>query len=441
MTLTLYPHQETGVPWLRPRKAAILADDPGLGKTITALVAAAGWKEQVLVVVPTVALWNWKVEAETWYEGPSVQVVANGKTEIDLLADVVVVTHGLLLNPWIASQLAAMRWSHLIVDEAHKFKSVEAARTAVLYQQLVPRAEKVWFLTGTPCPNNMSEIYAPLRGLDPKRLVLGRKVLTYEDFVDRFFHWRETPYGIKVVGNRQDMLPELKERLDGFILRRLKKDVLPDLPSIRYETVHLRPVNMDKAIETFEGELSPRVLKALRELQDPADLFTLLKKEEQDRFRRLCGVAKTEPVAELLYEELDSGGTDKVVVFAHHTAVVNTIANALLEFGVRTITGATSGRQRTDYVREFQTDPSVRVIVANIEAGGVAITLTAASEVFFAEQSWVPGDNSQAADRCHRIGQTRRVRARFAALAGTIDEAITASLRTKTRMIREVLGD
>ena len=472
--MKLYPHQQTGVEWLRDRKAALLADEQALGKTITALVAAQG-AERVLVVCPTVVLWNWEVEAEKWqtvhewkncalgagtfqtpwgtkvelegdltFRPPVVQVIADGKADVDPLVDVVVVTHGLLLRPWILTQLAAVKWDVMIIDEGHCFKSPTAQRTIALYETLAPNAEKVWILTGTPCPNHAGELWTHLRGLAPERLLTAKakKPMTEHEFVDRFCHWRETQYGRKVTSNRKDRLPELKERLDGFILRRLKKNVLPDLPSIRFETVHLRPLKLDTALKALDAELSPRVLEAVQGVDDASGFFNAVKDgEDFTKFRRLCGMAKAKPVADLLYQELEDGGLDKVVIFAHHKDVVDLIARDLERFGVRTITGATPAKDRAAYVEHFQTDPSVRVIVANIVAGGVGITLTAAADVVFAEQSWTPGDNAQAADRCHRIGQTRRVRVRFMALAGTIDEAITQSLRQKIRMIREVLGE
>jgi SWI/SNF-related matrix-associated actin-dependent regulator 1 of chromatin subfamily A len=441
--LKLYPHQETGVEWLRDRKSALLADEQGLGKTITALVAAKG-AAKILVVCPTVVLWNWKAEAEKWAGCASVQVIAEGKTELDPLADVAVVTHGLLLRPWVLSQLAAEEWGVMIVDEAHAFKSPGAKRTSALYRALAPRAEKVWLLTGTPCPNNVGELWTHLKGLSPERLLSpkDKKPMSETVFVDRFCNWRETQYGRKITSNRKDNLPELKERLDGFILRRLKKDVLPDLPSIRFETVHLRPLKLDNALKAVEADVAPRLREALSGAKDATGVFDTLKDgEDFTKFRRLCGLAKVDPVIELLYSELVDGGLEKVVVFAHHKEVVERIRASLLRFGALAITGATPATKRAERVRRFQTDPSVRVMVANIVAGGVGVTLTAASDVVFAEQSWTPGDNAQAADRCHRIGQTRRVRVRFMTLADTIDEVITQSLRQKIRMIREVLGE
>ncbi|MCP4744415.1 MAG: DEAD/DEAH box helicase [Actinomycetales bacterium] len=430
---------------MRDRSAALLADDMGLGKTITALAAsqaAGAWK--ILVVCPTVVLWNWKAEAEKWLVWPRVQVVADGRVEIDPDADVVVVTHGLLLRPWILSQLAAVEWDVLIVDEAHAFKSPGAKRTVALYGTLAPCAEKVWLLTGTPCPNNVSELHTHLAGIAPERLMDPKllRPLTHDRFIERFCLWRWTEYGKKITGNRKDRLEELKARLEGFVLRRKKAEVLPDLPPVRFETVFLRPLKLDRALAALDSELAPRIRDAVAGATDASEVFEALKDgEEFARFRRLCGVAKAHPVADLLHAELDEGGLEKVVVFAHHKDVVEDIAARLSRFGVRTITGATSAEARAERVADFQTSPLVRVMVCNIVAGGVGVTLTAASEVVFAEQSWVPGDNAQAADRCHRIGQTRRVRVRFMALADTIDEAVTASLRQKARMLREVFGE
>lgn len=421
----------------------MLADEQGLGKTITALAAARGSK-RILVVAPTVVLWNWAAEAEKWLDNPVVQVISDGKADLDPLAEVVIVTHGLLLRPWILTQLMSDPWDVLIVDEAHAFKSVEAKRTGALYVSLAQSASKVWLLTGTPCPNNAGELYTHLRGLVPNQLRVGskREVMEYMPFISKFCHWRHTPYGVKITGNRKDKLPELKALLDGFIMRRLTDAVMPDLPSIRFETVHLRPLKMDRALKTIESELSGKVREAIRDLDDPSGFFDTVKdKTEFAMFRRLCGMAKAGPVAELLHQELEEGGLSKVVVFAHHKDVVESIARALGRFGVRTITGATSAELRAQYVSEFQNDPKVRVMVANIVAGGVGITLTASADVVFAEQSWVPGENAQASKRCHRIGQTKPVRVRFIALAGTIDEDITKSNQLKIRMIQEVLND
>lgn len=439
--MELYPHQYAGVSFLSERTRALLADEQGLGKTVTALVAAEGFDGRVLVVCPTVVLWNWEGEARTWLGFDTrVQVIEHGRAELEEDADVVVVTHGLLLRPFILEQLRRSGWDVCIVDEAHAFKSPAAKRTRALYRDLAPCCERVWILTGTPCPNNAAELWTHLRGLEPRRIAHDGRTLPFDAFRARFCHVADTPYGPKVTGNRADMLAELKKRLEGFILRRRKKDVLKDLPPIRFETIRLRPTKLPTELEELSRELTPALEAAIADAEDALDGFDVLKdRTDFARFRRLCGLAKIDPVAELLDAELEDEALDKVVVFAHHKDVVEGIARRLSKFGVYTITGSTPAAERREAVEEFQRDPRVRVIVANIVAGGVGVTLTASSEVLFAETSWVPGENAQAADRCHRIGQTERVRARFVSLAGTIDDAIAASLAQKARMIAEVL--
>lgn len=451
--MPMYPHQIEGARWLAERRVALLADDPGLGKTFTALAATlqlppSETAQRVLVLCPTVVLFNWQAEVHRWLPGFDAQVVTHGKAQIEPDADVVIVPHGLLLTPWIRSQLLKTAWDAVIVDEAHAFKSVEAKRTAALYHAqagIVKSAKRVWLLTGTPCPNHAGELYTHLRGLDWKRLVVevGKPPLEYWEFVDRYCRSRETPYGVQIVGNRPEKLPELKRALDGFVLRRKKADVLKDLPPIRFEMVHLRPLDLDAATAALDAELSPHVRQALseRDVESTLEYFNAVKGEAGfTRFRRLCGLAKAGPVAELLERELEDGALEKVVVFAHHKDVVEKTADGLGRFGVRTITGATAPADRAANVAAFQTSGRVRVMVSNIVAGGVGVTLNAASEVMFAEQSWVPGENAQAANRCHRIGQAKRVRVRFAALAGTLDAVIAQALRRKIKMIQEVVG-
>ena len=444
--MKLYPHQEEGIAWLVAHRRGMLADEQGLGKTITALRAARMLKPTLtLVVCPTVVLWNWEAEAVAWWPGVRVQVISKGKTDIDPTADIVVVTHGLLLRPWILSQILDRTWDVCILDEAHFFKNASATRTQIFYRQVAQKCDRVWVMTGTPCPNHAGELWIHLIGLEPERLWLdcNGMPMQYETFLSRFCYWRWDAYdNRKVSGNRKDMIPELKRRLGGFMLRRTKAQVLKDLPAIRFETIHLRPKVMPKDIIGLSAQLSPKVRKLVEEAEGVDAGFDAMKNDvDFTTFRRLCGMAKIGPTVELLEAELVTGELEKVVVFAHHKDAVEGIAHGLEKYGVRTITGATAAKARRDNIAAFQTDPRVRVIVCNIVAGGTGATLTAASDVVFAEQSWVPGENAQAADRCHRIGQTERVRVRYVTLAGTIDEAITASLVVKTQMIREVLGE
>lgn len=260
----------------------------------------------------------------------------------------------------------------------------------------------------------------------------------FRAFRSRYCVTAWSPYGdnVKVVGNKD--VEDLRERLRPFVLRRRKSEVLKDLPPVRFESVTLQCDTHPVDIALLEDALDPKLVAQLRDVDDPGEAFAELGSSKAfAAYRRLCGLAKAEAVSKLLETELVSGLAN-VVVMAHHKDVVEAIANNLRAYGVRTITGATSAAERESAVAAFQSG-TVRAIVCNIVAGGTGITLTAASELVFAEMSYVPGENVQAADRIHRIGQKDSCRVRFVSLEGTLDESLVGVLVRKTQMIREVL--
>lgn len=462
--MDLYQHQIDGVDWLTSRGHALLLDEQGLGKTVTAIVAAAKLgARRVLVICPTVVLWNWRRECFAWWPQPSnmltryltVEVLDKVKSKMSpgcAGPRVVVTTHGLITRDGIRAQLLREQWDVVIVDEAHCFKTRTAQRTRALYfgpDSILSRAERLWALSGTIMPNDASELWTHLFALFPERIANpphgpaqapAGQPMSFQRFRARYCRTTWTEYGdhVKIVGNRN--IPELRERLDGAALRRREREVL-DLPPMRFEQVTVRPKTIPAELRKLEASfgLAYDALTLASEADVEVSLDALATHESMAAYRRLCGMAKIAPTAELLAAELETGALDKVVVFAHHTDVVYGIAHELREFGVVTITGETPAHTRAENVETFQERSQVRVLVGNLIAAGVGITLTAATEAVFAELSFVPGENAQAAKRIHRIGQDRPVRARFLALDGFIDEGISGALRRKTAMIREVL--
>ncbi len=433
----LFKHQVSGVEWLTTRPRAGLFDDQGLGKTITAIVAADLLSiKRILVLVPTVAAYNWLHELRMWSSGRRVQLVLSARDPIDLAADVVVVTHGLVFVSEVNKQLYGFELT--IIDEAQNMRNPTAKRTKAVYlgpEALVRRTPYVWPLTGTPTPNNPTEIWSALAGVDPERLrdKTTGKLLSYTQWRDRFCVMAPSGYGngFKIIGIKN--APELRERLGSFGLRRLKKDVLKDLPPLRYGTVAL-------TVDAKDLASLPKTLIEFDDVNrlDPDELLEDMKRNESfARWRRLCGLAKLNAAIELMRADLDSG-MQKVILVAHHRDVIDGLVHGLTEFGATSITGDVPPLVRQNRVKAFQTDPGVRVIVLQIQAGGTAITLTEASDVVFVEQSPVPGENAQVADRAHRIGQTKSVLVRFLYLPGSVDEVFVDILARKTQMIREM---
>lgn len=440
--MELYGYQRDGANWLARTPRALLADDPGLGKTATVLTAATlAQAHRLLVVCPTCVLWNWKREVDKWAPFRRVQVVKRSRDELDESCDTIVVSHAMILNPTLRAALLRRRWDAIVLDESHFFRSPKARRSQIFYGVgprggpgevgFVDVAERVWCLSATPMPNHAAELWTMAAGL-------GKTSSGFRPFRERYCKLAWSPYGdkVRVVGNRN--VDELRDALKPWVLRRRKRDVLRELPPVRFEVVPLRASTMPTDIALLEGELDAELVARLQDVDDVEAAFEELGKSKSfAAYRRLCGLAKANAVADLLELELESG-TRQVVVMAHHTDVVDALEARLNRFGVSRVTGATPASARRREVDRFQ-DGRTRVFVGNILAAGTGITLTAAHELVFAEMSYVPGENAQAADRIHRIGQDESCRVRFVSLDGTLDETLVGVLARKSQMIREVL--
>jgi SNF2 family DNA or RNA helicase len=163
-----------------------------------------------------------------------------------------------------------------------------------------------------------------------------------------------------------------------------------------------------------------------------------ISEDSLSRLRRITGAVKARALGEVLSREL-AESTEKLVVMAWHTEVLDTLHDALARHGVARLDGGTRPDERQEAIDAFQTDPDTRVFLGQIIAAGAGITLTAAAEIVFAELSWSPRDNAQAARRIRRIGQNRPTRARYPSLAGTIDEAVVRTLRRKSADIAAII--
>lgn len=421
----LFPYQRAGSTWLVQRKTALLADEMGLGKTAQAIDACKRVGAfAVAVVCPASLRENWRREFERWYGDDMLPVL---KIEsYDMVA---------------RGALAEGEFDVLILDEAHYLKTRQSKRTRAIYGEkcdgkggLVERCRRVYALTGTPSPNHNAELWPMLRALAPETIPgANGKPRGYHTFASKFCRMQNNGFGMVIRGNRNTA--HLKEAIEPFVLRRMKAEVLRELPPIRFDQIYLDAPDL-KAQSTPEmRELADEIARALDE-HGVAGLQTIA--AHVATLRRLTGIAKAGLCADWINEWLADGG-GKIVVFAHHTDVLNIIEGDLAHrfTGVR---GSSSARDRQRAVDKFQTDPDVRVFLGQIQAAGTGITLTAASDVLFVESSWVPADNEQAAMRVHRIGQNAACLVRFATLVGSIDERVQAAVMRKTREIEELFG-
>lgn len=339
--------------------------------------------------------------------------------------------------------LRRIPWDVIIIDEAHRLKNNQAQRTRAIYGGwckgfggVIENARHVWAMSGGPMPNgDPRELYPHLRALNPASILdpYSGTPWTLGQFESAFCVLADQMGG-KCVGVRD---PEgLRTVLDGWFLRRMIADVLPDLPGIRFDNLYVNPdkVPLELAFDRWPDLIGE--LEAVIDAGRARDLDWAMQ-QQVSTIRRLTGLLKADLASQLLDDELSSGAVDQIVVAAWHTDVIETLAKKLQPFGVGVISGRRTSTEQTAARRSFQAG-DLRVLLVQIQAGGEGLTLTAAHQVLFVEASYTPMENFQVGARCRRIGQKYPVFARFLTLVGTIDELIQRVNVRKVNMIREV---
>ncbi|MBD02938.1 MAG: hypothetical protein CME24_01165 [Gemmatimonadetes bacterium] len=421
--IELRPFQKAGVAYALETKRCFIADEMGLGKTVQSLAAIQGANAYpMLVVCPASLKMNWEREVRMWLPGKTVHIVDN-KVGVKN-ADVVVINYDILAKQKVP--LKGMRFQSLVFDESHYAKTSSAQRTKALKEiaASIPAEGLVLALTGTPVLNRPIELVSQLEILDRIDDFGGSW-----NFRKKYCDAKHNGYGWDFKGcSNADELNELLRRT--CYVRRQKADVLTELPA--------------KGRYTAEVEMGHAAMAAYRAVENDTLVWLAdgQRHEQADvlskitTLKRLAGEGKVEAAIEWIDSFLDS--TDrKLVVFAHHISVVDALA---AKYGGLRVAGKDSSEARQAAVDTFQSDPDARVIVLNMKAGGVGLTLTAASDVLFVEQGWTPAEHDQAEDRCHRIGQEEHVSAWYLLAEGTIDDDIYA-LIAKKRLVVDAVTD
>jgi SNF2 family DNA or RNA helicase len=422
--VNLFPYQEEGAEFLASKPAALLADQPGLGKTAQAIVAARrvfgrGYKStRICIIAPKTALENWSREWSRWWPGTFKPTIIN----YDLLS----------MATQTRIEFNQTKWDLIICDEAHRLKNPGSNRTRVIYTRVLKQKVKprVWLLTGTPARNHAGELWSHLRALRPD-LIHDRsgRPMTLPQFEDAYCKVQTDNFGGRVIRGSKN-LKELREKLvgGGFMLRRMKKDVQSELPDLVFDDYPLTGTTVTSV---------PGMAKlGIGEDTPLDDAIAILRREEThlSTERRVTGLLKASFVAEYVTDELDAPG--KVIVFYHHTEVGNILQERLSPFKPARVEGGTKNPQ--GQVDMFQTDPDCQVFLGQITACGEALNITAADRVFFAESSWTMADNYQAACRAHRIGMGNHLTVKFLYLPGTMDEIIQRVVSRKAREMGEL---
>jgi SWI/SNF-related matrix-associated actin-dependent regulator 1 of chromatin subfamily A len=413
-TSSLRPYQIEGVKKIiELGRDVLLADEPGLGKTIqVAEVINRTHPASVRVVCPASLRLNWARELEVWLtfrpaavEIMSYEAVVSAK---DTLAEV----------------------DLLVFDEAHYLKNPDAKRTK---KCLVLTAKKRLFLTGTPVVNRPMDLYPMLNamGLAVSRVDYGKR---YCDGFLQVVKWNprthkpmRTVWNFSGASNVEELSALLKSRC---MVRRTKAEVLSELPAKTRQVVEL-DIPLSTTPEAVRTAVYPDLASA-----DAAGVSPDVAFQDLSAVRLETALHKLPHVVAYIQDLLEE--EEKLVVFAWHREVIDALA-ASLPRAVK-LYGGMSDRAKDQAVQDFQAGDA-RVFVGQITAAGTGLTLTAADTAVFAEIDWVPGNITQAEDRLHRIGQSNPVRIIHLVQAGSVDCRMVRALVAKQEVIDAVNDD
>lgn len=443
LNASLRDYQKQGVSWLNLLDdfnfGGCLADDMGLGKTLQIITFILGQRNKAkqntnLVVVPTSLIFNWQTEIQKFAPTLSVYpLYGPGRIKNSKQFDnyeIILTSYGTLLSD--VSFLKNYIFNYVFLDESQNIKNIESQRYYSV-RQLQSRNKIA--ITGTPVENNTLDLYAQLSFACPG--LLGSKQSFKDLFsipIDKFKSSRNAA--------------ELQQKVAPFILRRTKKDVAKELPE-KTEMILYCPMDetqrkvYDACEQEFrdyiagkdEEDLSKNaihVLKSLTRLRQICDSPSLLPDE------KLFGNRSSK--IETLVEQIENKAYNhKILVFSQFVSMLELIKNELRYKGIayEYLTGGTKDREKV--VNNFQTDPSIRVFLISLKAGGTGLNLTEADYVYLVDPWWNPAVENQAIDRSYRIGQDKKVMAVRLICPDTIEEKMVKLQATKKALSDDLL--
>jgi len=426
-------YQREGVAWLRFLRetglGGVLADDMGLGKTLQTLCALAETPGPHLVVAPTSVLHGWLEQIEQFWPGASACAYHGSARTLDIGADVVITTYGILRRD--QEELGAIDWQYVVLDEAQNVKNPDSKVHKAAIS--IPARYRL-ALSGTPIENRLEELWSLFR------------------FVMPGFLGARTTFGQQVSGalssGTADALSWLRQRVRPFVLRRLKAQVAPELPS-RTDVV-LRCTLPAKQRELYDAMGRMSLAKAREALGSGRTLGAL---EALLRLRQIAchpgllpddageGIesAKVRLLLETLENIVPQG--HKALVFSQWTGLLDLVEPALDAASIAYCRLDGSTRDRAAVVHLFNSDEGPPVFLISLKAGGTGLNLTAADYVLHLDPWWNPAVEDQATDRAHRIGQTKPVVACKLIASDTVEERILALQEAKRALLAAAVGD
>lgn len=445
---SLRNYQLEGIQWLERLRSmhlnGILADDMGLGKTLQAIITLTQFKEDhpkecSLVVCPTSLVYNWKEEIAKFNSKLRVLPVdGNPAQRKKLLNDFkrydIIITSYTLLQKDIEFY-KEVPFGYVILDEAQHIKN-RSTRNALSVKMV--QAQHRLILTGTPIENSLDELWSLFDFLMPGLLS------SYERFMEKYIR-----HSSHLSGGKN--LDTLRRKVAPFVLRRMKNDVLDDLPPVSEIVYHCH-------LSDVQQELYRSYAASARE-----ELSQLVKKDGFDRvqihvlatltrLKQICChpaiVAKDKPESgdsakyEMLLELIQTliEGRHKAVIFSQYTRMLNILREDLQKLGIRFEYLDGSSKNRLSIVKKFNEDPTIPLFLVSLKAGGAGLNLVGADTVIHYDMWWNPAVESQATDRVHRLGQKNSVSSYKLITLNTIEEKILELHKRKKGLVKEIIS-
>lgn len=451
----LRPYQKEGFKWINEITdlgfGGVLADDMGLGKTLQIIAFLLSQKKsKSIVVVPTSVIYNWMDEFEKFAPSIRVGLVHGSKSKRDKVLrdfkrglgikieeknlkeksyekyDVLLTTYGTLKNDEKAYE--NLSFDYCIIDEAQNIKNPSAQATLSV-KNIKSRCNIA--LTGTPIENNLMELWSIFDFVMPGYL------FTKERFRERFIL-------------DESNLSELKSLITPFILRRLKEEVLSELPEKLEKKYLVEMKGKQKQLYSLYVNAIKNQLNENKSSEksgrDKINLFAYLTK-----LREICldpsivvpdytgGSSKLTVVREIVKDASESG--KKILLFSQFTSVLQKIEEDFKKEDISYLylDGGTSAKDRVERVKKFNDDSNIKVFLISLKAGGVGLNLTSASVVIHFDPWWNPAVEDQATDRAHRFGQENKVEVIKLVAKDTIEEKIVLMQEDKRELIQSLM--
>ena len=443
---TLRSYQVEGIHWIERLRImylnGILADDMGLGKTLQAIVAISqirkGTKAPILIVCPTSLVYNWKEEFTKFNPKLKVAVVdgipSQRKKTIDSVAEGhVVITSYTLLQKDIELYKPTI-FCYAILDEAQHIKN-RGTRNAKSVKMI--QAEHRLILSGTPIENSLEEMWSLFDFLMPGFLS------TYDRFLEKY---------VRVSGAEATKnLGYLKKKVAPFIMRRMKSDVLSDLPPVSDIVYHCQLSEVQAELyRSYAASARDELVKLVE--RDGFDRVQIHVLATLTRLKQICchpaifAKEKAEPgdssKYDMLLELLQTliGGKHKTVIFSQYTRMLQIMREDFEQRGIKFSYLDGTTKNRLEIVKKFNEDETISVFLVSLKAGGTGLNLVGADTVIHYDMWWNPAVENQATDRVHRIGQKRSVSSYKLITHGTIEEKIAEMQRRKKGLVKKVVS-